>query len=39
MEAVMNSDRETIDEEIEMEICDTHKTSGKNREELPTHIN
>ena len=29
----MNSDRDKIDEEIEMEICDTHKTSGKNRED------
>jgi len=31
MEVVMNSDRDIMNEEIEIEICDTHKTSGKNR--------
>ena len=37
-EAVMNSDGDTIDEKIEMEICDTHKTSQKNVEDA-TNIN
>ena len=33
VEAVMDSDGDTIDEEIEMKTCDTHKNSGMNRED------
>ena len=33
VESVMDSGGDTIVEKIEMETCDTHKTSGKNRED------
>jgi len=33
-EAILDYDGDTIDEEIEMETCDTHKTNGKNRKDV-----
>ena len=33
-EVVMDSGGDTFDEEIEMETCDAHRMSGKNKEDV-----